>query len=108
MGRFFLRRVGFLALTFLLTSLIIFFVTQYLPGDIARIILGREASEVQVRVLREDLGLNEPLPMQYLSWLSDFVSGDWGISYSTKTEIQSLVLQRLKKQRLGYRLLFRD
>ena len=96
MGRFFLRRAGFLGLTFLLPSIIIFFVTHYLPGDIARIILGREASETQIALLRAELGLNEPLPIQYLRWLTDFVVGDWGTSYSTNSEIQSLVLQRLK------------
>jgi len=96
MGRYILRRIGFLALTFVLTSLIIFTVTQFLPGDVARVILGREAGEAQVQALREELGLNDPLPVQYVRWLGDFVTGDWGQSFSTKSEIKPLVLGRLR------------
>ncbi|MFC2043487.1 ABC transporter permease [Chloroflexota bacterium] len=96
MGRYIFRRIGFLALTFILTSLIIFSVTQFLPGDVARIILGREAGEAQVQALREELGLNDPLPVQYVRWLGDFVTGDWGQSFSTKSEIGPLVLGRLR------------
>jgi len=96
MGRYILRRIGFLALTFILTSLIIFTVTQFLPGDVARVILGREAGEAQVQALREELGLNDPLPVQYVRWLGDFVTGDWGRSFSTKSEIRPLVLGRLR------------
>ena len=96
MGRYILRRIGFLALTFILTSLIIFTVTQFLPGDVARVILGREAGEAQVQALREELGLNDPLPVQYVRWFGDFVTGDWGQSFSTKSEIRPLVLGRLR------------
>ena len=96
MGRYILRRIGFLALTFILTSLIIFTITQFLPGDVARVILGREAGEAQVQALREELGLNDPLPVQYVRWLGDFVTGDWGQSFSTKSEIRPLVLGRLR------------
>ncbi|MFC2026018.1 ABC transporter permease [Chloroflexota bacterium] len=96
MTSYVLRRLGFLVVTFLITSLIIFLVTQFLPGDVARIVLGREAGEAALETLREELGLNDPLPVQYLRWLGDFISGDWGISYSTKTEIRPLVLGRLR------------
>ncbi|MFC2053684.1 ABC transporter permease [Chloroflexota bacterium] len=96
MARYILRRIGFLALTFILTSLIIFTITQFLPGDVARVILGREAGEAQVQALREELGLNDPLPVQYVRWLGDFVTGDWGQSFSTKSEIRPLVLVRLR------------
>ena len=96
MSRYFVRRLFFLVLTVLLTSLIIFFITQYLPGDVARVILGREAGEAQLETLRIKLGLNDPLPVQYLRWLGDFLSGDWGVSFSTKSEIRPLVLGRLR------------
>ncbi|MFL7839189.1 MAG: ABC transporter permease [Candidatus Promineifilaceae bacterium] len=95
MARYVTRRVLFLLLTLLLTSLIIFTVTQYLPGDVARIVLGREAGEEQLQAYREEFGLNDPLPVQYLNWLTNFVNGDWGISYSTRTEIFPLVMERL-------------
>lgn len=96
MLRYSLRRLGFLLLTLLLTSLIIFTITQLLPGDIARVILGREAGEAALEALREDLGLNDPLPVQYLRWLGNFFSGDWGISFSTKSEVFPVVIGRLR------------
>src|SRR5690606_10595810 len=86
----------FLALTLLLTSIIIFVVTQFLPGDVARVILGREAGEAAVEALREELGLNDPLPVQYLRWLGNFITGDWGRSFSTDSDILVVVGQRLR------------
>jgi peptide/nickel transport system permease protein len=91
-----IRRLGFLLLTLFLTSLIVFSITQLLPGDVARIILGREAGEAALLELRAELGLNDPLPVQYIAWLGDFISGDWGQSYSTQTDIRPMVLERLQ------------
>src|SRR3972149_4733357 len=95
MYRYLLHRLGFLLLTILLTSVIIFAITQWLPGDVCRIILGREAGENALSACRRDLGLEAPLPVQYLRWLGDFLRGDWGQSYSTRTDIFPLVMQRL-------------
>ncbi len=82
-------------LTIVLTSLLIFAVTQYLPGDVARVILGREAGEAALQQLRQELGLDQPLYVQYVNWLGNFVSGDWGKSYSTDQAIRPLVMERL-------------
>lgn len=90
-----LRRLGFLVLTLLITSMIIFAVTRLLPGDVARVILGREAGEEALRELRAELGLNDPLHIQYLRWVGDFVTGQWGTSYSTGSRIRPLVMERL-------------
>lgn len=90
------RRLGFLVLTLLLSSLIIFAVTQFLPGDVCRIILGREVGEAALEECRERLGLDQPPAVQYAGWLSAFVSGDWGESYSTRSEIRPLVFERLR------------
>jgi len=95
MGRFLLRRLGFLLLTMVFTSLLIFLITQALPGDVARILLGREASQQALDQLRSQLGLDRSLPVQYLSWLGDFVRGDWGTSFSTGQSVRALVLVRL-------------
>ena len=94
MLRYTLRRLGFMVLTILVTSLIVFLVTQMLPGDMARVILGREASDTAVAQLRVELGLNRPLPVQYVNWLAKFATGDWGTSYSTKLPIRPLVMER--------------
>lgn len=95
MLRYALKRVGFLALTVLLTSFIVFAVTQLLPGDPARIILGREAGPAALAQLRSELGLDRPVPVQYAAWLGGFVTGDWGESYGTGQAIRPLVLGRL-------------
>jgi peptide/nickel transport system permease protein len=52
MTRYLLRRLGLLFITILLTSILIFAITQLLPGDIARVILGREAGEQALESLR--------------------------------------------------------
>lgn len=95
MLRYILRRLGFLILTVILTSLIIFIVTQLLPGDVARVILGREAGEAALENLRRELGLDKPAPVQYLTWLGRFVTGNWGQSYSTDLPIRPLVMERV-------------
>ena len=96
MLRYLLRRLGFLVFTLLITSIIVFAVTQLLPGDVARIILGREAGEAALAAKRAELGLNDPPVVQYVRWLSRFVRGDWGASFSTGSDIFGVVTQRLR------------
>lgn len=91
-----IRRLGFLALTLLVSSLIIFAITQLLPGDVARVILGREAGEAAVEALRGELGLNDPAPVQYLRWLGNFVRGEWGTSFSSGEPARPVVMERLR------------
>lgn len=100
MAKFIARRVGFLALTIVITSLIIFIVTQLLPGDVARVVLGREAGEEALAAFREANGLNDPLLVQYIRWLGNFVTGDWGISLSTRSDILPVVVERLNNSLL--------
>lgn len=95
MLRYLLRRLAFLLLTLLVTSLVIFLITQFLPGDVARVILGREAGDAALQALREELGLDDPLQVQYFRWLANFLQGDWGNSYSTQSLIRPLVMQRV-------------
>lgn len=91
-----LRRLGFLALTLVVSSLIVFTVTQLLPGDVARVVLGREAGPAALESLREQLGLNDPPALQYLHWAADFVRGDWGESFSSGGPVRPMVLARLR------------
>lgn len=96
MVRFLIRRIALLALTLLITSMIVFALTQLLPGDVARLILGREAPQEALDNLRAQLGLNDPVPMQYWNWLTGFVSGDWGRSFTSGSPpIRPLVMERL-------------
>lgn len=89
------RRLAFLALTLVVTSLIIFVITQLLPGDVCRVILGREVGESALQTCRTDLGLDQPVVTRYFSWLGNFLRGDWGKSFSTDTDILPLVIERL-------------
>lgn len=100
MANFLLRRTLFLGLTILLTSLVVFSITQLLPGDVARVVLGREAGEEALEAFREENGLNDPLPVQYLRWLGNFITGDWGESLSTRSEIYPVVMERLRNSLL--------
>lgn len=96
MLQYLIRRLGFLVLTLLLSSLIIFAVTQLLPGDVARVILGREAGDAAIEALRDELGLNDPAPVQYLRWLGNFVRGEWGTSFSSAEPARPVVMERLR------------
>jgi peptide/nickel transport system permease protein len=87
MLRYLARRLFFFALTLVLTSLAIFLLLRVLPGDIAQIVAGgREASPERVVQVRQELGLDDPLPMQYLSWGGNFIQGKWGNSTALRGE----------------------
>ena len=82
-------------LTIFLVTLLIFVATRALPGDIARIILGREATADQIAVLHRQLGLDRPLAMQYLGWLGGALRGDFGLSSISRMPVVDLFLPRM-------------
>ena len=75
-------------------TLIIFIMLALTPGDPARQILGGEATEEQVEALREEMGLNDPLPVRYLRYIWDMLHGDLGTSYSSKQPVTKELLER--------------
>ncbi len=62
------RRLAISVATLIVASIVVFAVLEVLPGDPARLMLGMNASEATVNVLREQLGLNLPVPLRYLDW----------------------------------------
>ncbi|GAA2538698.1 ABC transporter permease [Microbacterium mitrae] len=70
-----------------MASLLIFLALRVLPGDVAQVIAGTQGTPEQVAQLREQLGLNEPLPVQYFSWIGGVVTGDMGTSIITNTRV---------------------
>lgn len=96
MMRFLLRRLGFMALTLFIVSIVIFGVTELLPGDVAVMILGSEATDETLAAMRSRLGLDQPATTRYLDWLGDAARGDFGESLRMRTEVGPLVLERLK------------
>jgi len=73
----------------------VFIGCQILPGDVAQVALGQFATEDNVRALRLELGLDRPAYVQYLSWLSGILQGDWGQSITTKTSVATMLSERL-------------
>jgi peptide/nickel transport system permease protein len=96
MGRYVLKRLGLTAITLVLTSFAVFAAAEVLPGDVGRTILGPYASQQQVDELNHQLGADEPIVKRYVTWASDFVRGDWGVSPIQNVEVRPLVLERLK------------
>ncbi len=80
MSSFILKRVGFAVITLFSVLTIVFFIVRILPGDPALVILGDQASMEAIEALRARLGLDRPLIVQYGSFLSGVVIGDWGVS----------------------------
>jgi peptide/nickel transport system permease protein len=78
MTRYILRRLGFLLLTMLLVSIVVFLVSEVGPGDVARHILGQFATQEQVNLLRKQMGLDQPLYVRYVDWL---VGNDWRLRH---------------------------
>jgi len=93
---YFLKRVIILLATLFLVSGAIFVVLQVLPGDPAQIILGIKATPETLRDLRHKLGLDLPLPVQYLNWIGGVIRGDLGRSITYDVPITSLIISRLQ------------
>ena len=95
MTRFLLRRLGLLLLTLWLMSVIVFVISMILPGDVASVVLGRDALPQAVANLRREWGLDDPPPVVYLHWITGFVTGQWGYARSFDAPIADLILGRL-------------
>jgi peptide/nickel transport system permease protein len=78
-----------------LVSVIVFAATQALPGDAARAILGRNATPASLLALREQLHLNEPILVQYLTWAASLLHGDAGVSLAAREPVTKLIGDRL-------------
>ncbi|BBH69072.1 peptide ABC transporter permease [Actinoplanes sp. OR16] len=83
MGRFLLSRAGTTAVTLWGLATAVFLLMKLLPGDQATMAAGRNASPEQIELFRERLGLDEPLPVQYVKFLGRLLHGDFGQSAVT-------------------------
>ena len=68
-------------------SILIFIIARIMPGDPARVAVGARAPDWVVENLREQMHLNDPLPVQYGYWLRDALRGDFGISLFTRRNV---------------------
>ena len=77
-------------------SVIVFLIMAMIPGDPATAILGSYATPENVASLNEALGLDRPLPQQYLIWLGNILQGDFGRSYALNRPVLDEVLERFQ------------
>ena len=83
-GHYILRRLLQSIPVLFLASVAIFLMLRLIPGDPAIVILGSDARPEQIEAVREDLHLDDPLPVQYVSWLGHVLQGDLGYSYGSQ------------------------
>lgn len=90
-----LRSLFTLVFTALLGSIAVFVLLRQLGGDIVTVLLGRMAAPIDVTYMRERLGLDRPLVVQYLNWLKGIATGDLGESYGMGYDIFDEIKRRL-------------
>ena len=93
MIKYMIKRIVLGIFVLLGTSILIFLIARVVPGDVANIALGSRATEAAKEALREELYLNDALPVQYIKWLGDIIHGDLGNSFITKRAIASDIKQ---------------
>lgn len=94
MTRFVLTRLGLLVIAWIAASLLVFATLRLLPGDVAQVIGGVQASPTRLAELRQQLGLDRPVAVQYLDWIGGFFTGDLGTSALTGTPVAAELAQK--------------
>ncbi len=95
MGVYIIRRVLGLIPVLILVAVVSFLLIHIIPGDPAAVMLGTDATPQEVEKLREDLGLNEPLHVQFYRWISRVLRGDLGDSFFMGRPVTVALLERL-------------
>jgi peptide/nickel transport system permease protein len=95
MLNFIVRRLLAIVPVLLAVSLLTFLIASLLPGDLAMVILGDQATPENVAALRHDMGLDQPLWWRYLSWLGHVLQGDLGRSFRTGQTVLQAVSERI-------------
>jgi peptide/nickel transport system permease protein len=95
MGAYTARRLLSTLLVMALVGVFIFLLLHLAPGDPAAIIAGDNASPAQIIMIRHQLGLDAPLPVQFVRWVWRIAHGDFGISIFSEAPVMELIRQRL-------------
>jgi len=99
MGQYVARRLVMGGLTAILVSIMVFTLMRVAPGDVALMIVEGQAGEFwtqeQYEAIKLELGLDAPLPGQYLTWLFGMMTGDWGTSLFTGEKVWDAFLQKI-------------
>lgn len=91
LARMLLVRLAWAVPTLLIVSLAIFLLVDLAPGDAAAHVGGENATPEQIEVIRENLGLNDPLIVRYGDWLAHAVRGDLGTSVTSREEVTTII-----------------
>jgi len=94
MARYIIRRILSMIPSLLMVSVVVFLFIHFIPGDPAQIMLGDLATPEQVEQLRVEMGLDQPVAVQYVKWLKNLVSGDMGTSIFFHQPVGSVILSR--------------
>jgi peptide/nickel transport system permease protein len=94
MGAYLARRIVQLVPILVLASVIIFTIMHMIPGDPALVYAGPDATPEALAAIRQQMGLDQPLPIQYLRWLQHVVRLDFGVSYTSKYPVIDLIQQK--------------
>nr|NAZ14176.1 ABC transporter permease [Desulfurococcales archaeon] len=95
MIRYILIRIMYAIPTLIGAMIVMFILIRMLPGDPARLIAGPEALEQDVERIREQLGLNKPLYIQFIDYMSSILRGDFGVSLKYGTPVIKEIMARL-------------
>jgi peptide/nickel transport system permease protein len=93
--KFLIKRALLSLITLGILSIIVFLGGQLLPGDVGRAVLGPLADARAVALFDHQLGLDRPLPVQYWDWISHFVRGDMGVSFTYRAPVAPFVADAL-------------
>ena len=85
-----------LTLSLAVASVVIFLLVEMVPGDPATFMLGTGAQPDTLAALRAQLGLDQPLPIRYAHWLGAILTGDLGTSFTYKTPVSGMILDRMQ------------
>jgi peptide/nickel transport system permease protein len=95
MQRYVVERAVQLLLVLLVLSVIVFTIVRLIPGDPAAVMLGTEATPQAIAQIRREMGLDQPLPVQYAHWLRAVLAGNFGTSWVSKKPALELILGAL-------------
>ena len=96
MPAYLLRRIAMTIPTLLLVSIAVFALMRLIPGDPVLLILGEGADPAQLESMRHQMGLDQPLPLQYLVWLRQALGGDLGVSTTNGLPVLPLIWERFQ------------
>jgi peptide/nickel transport system permease protein len=94
-ARFLLRRTAQSLGVLIGVTFVVFLLIQFVPGDPVRLALGTRYDQATYEALRERSGLDRPLPVQYVTYLGNAVTGDLGVSFRTGQPVTATLLERL-------------